>query len=347
MLRQNFFRNAGNPRRVPLTQCTNFNAAVGATFNVGGIKYSGNRYFVWGEGTGPVFSGYSVIATSPDLISWVSTAVSGTIYDIACNGTEVIAVGVAGVTSTIFKFSTALTPPITYTPAGLTAPRYVEWCSGFSRFIVSAATNRAYSNDATGSTWTVASYPSSALAPECLIYSAALNKYFDVRMSTVSGGTYIVYSGTSASACTNFMSPGGTTGYTYTDAKIFYKPSNTNLVLISRVIGPTGTQFQVGEEYNSSTAAWVGGNTVALPISSFVGAAYFPFYDLTVIRDTLGRLHTMKITLPTTLTVVQNYNSNYPLNTTSTTYTQDSNRLIAAPAGLVTADDPGNIFFTP
>jgi hypothetical protein len=327
-----------------------------ASFNIGvwsqnirGIKYTGGRYFAWGQnGSGTNY----FLATAATLAGpWVSnTFFPGPIYDVASNGTNVV-VGTlnSGANPALWVGGATLGSWNVYVP-GMSIPRYVEWCSGFNSFVVSGTSDRAYSN-ATGSSWTVASYPSGALSASCLIYSAALNRYYDVRISASIGGGMLVYSGTTAASCSLLITRAGTTDYIEASSKAAINAAGTELQFFDwrhyyNFGAGTTTQYVRGAIYNPTTGALVGQNsyTPGTTIEVLCGATYFPIYNRFIGRTKFGGLVALRITAPSTLTVNYNYNAGYLLPTLGQ---NNIDSIISAPAGLVTIADNGQGYTNP
>lgn len=353
MLRQNFFRSIGNFWRMPLQAGVNPFGSISGNRLARGIKYTSGYYLAFGYVTTPgVYQDTSVISISTDLKTWtVITQAGVTVNDVTTNGSNLIVVGTQNSTGQgyIYVFSLPSGTFVgSYVAPGADIPRYVEWCSGFFRFIISGVNGRAYSNNSGGTSWTYAAYPSSAYSPASLLYVSILGRYYDVRVNKVSGGDYIVYSGTSATACSAFINYGGyPAGYTPTDVKILHKPGLNNLLTVERVVQTSGGTLQGMSEYSGSTGAGVGGAAIGLPIAKFAGVAYFPSRNLAVVRDVNGELSSFQLE-GFSMTVRQNYNVGYRLNSATTSaYTEDSNRIISGPAGLVTLSDEGVLQFNP
>lgn len=353
MLRQNFFRSVGNFWRMPLQTGVNPFGSVSGDRLARGIKYTAGYYLAFGYVTTPgVYQDTSVISTSTDLKTWTVTTLAGvTVNDVTTNGSNLIVVGTQNITGQGYIYVFALPSGAfigSYAAPGGDIPRYVEWCSGFFRFIISGVNGRAYSNNSGGTSWTYAAYPSSAYSPASLLYVSILGRYYDVRVNKISGGNYIVYSGTSATACSELINYGGyPAGYTPTDVKILHKPGLNNLLTVERITRTTGGDFQAMSEYSGSTGVGVGGAAGIFLINKFAGVAYFSSRNLAVVRDVDGELSSFQLD-GFSLLVRQNYNNGYRLGSAATNaYTEDSNRIVSAPAGLVTLSDEGVLQFNP
>lgn len=353
MLRGNYFRAVGDFWRMPLQTAVNpFSAASGNRL-AKGLKYSGASYLAFSYVTTPgIYQDTSIISRSTNLATWNAINTGGfTVNDVAASGTNLVVVGT--LTSSgqgyIYNFSLpSLNFVGSYAAPGSDVPRYVEWCSGFSRFIISGTNGRAYSTNSAGTNWTYAAYPGSAYAPDSLLYVSDLGRYYDVRVNKVNGGDYIVYSGISATACSAFINYGGYLATQKpTNVKILHKPGINNLLIVDRIEETTGGTLQGVSEYSGSTGVGVGAAASGLPIAKFAGVAYFPSRNLAVVRDVNGELSSFQLD-GFSMQVRQNYNAGYRLGSATTSaYTEDSNRIISGPAGLVTLSDEGVLQFNP
>ena len=329
-----------------------------ASFNIGvwsqrirGIKYTGGRYFAWGQnGSGTNY----FVATAATLAGpWTSdTFRPNEIYDIASNGTDVVIATLNGSGVPALLVGTAsLGLYSSYTPAGMGTPRYIEWCSGFNAFIVSGSTGRVYSN-ATGTSWTVASYPSSVLSSSGLIYSATLNRYYDVRRGTALAGGIIIYSGTSAASCSTLINISGTADILHSSVKVAVNAAATELQLMdwAHYYPPAGgpaSQVIGSVLFNPTTGAAITGmNTfnTGYVANSLCGAAYFPLYNKFIGRQQQGGLTAVQMVAPSTQTVNYLYNNGYML---PTVVLPDTDLIISTPAGLVTIADNGQGYTNP
>lgn len=347
MLRNRFFGPGFNPLKTPLRA-----GAVIGGFSVNGIrglKYTGGRYYIWGTTS----LGTNFIATSTNLTTWTGFSSSGVTYnDVTSNGTVTIIVG----NSTSFGPTVwTVNPDLNvgslnfYNPAGLSIPRYVEWCSGFSRFIISAATNRAYSTSATGTTWTVANYTGSTYSPGSLLYSPEIGAYYDMRVSTTTA-QYEVYTGATAAALSSVYA-GGNTSNTFTNRrKLFYRagPSGAHQVSVfsqTHFDPSPGYSILSVDVWNSAfSSVYATINNVQASISDLVGATYIPSHSAYIGRFSSGFLAAIIVANPTTISTYSPYNSTSFLPTASVS---DANTLIYSPAGMVTASDTAQIYTNP
>jgi len=349
MLRNRFFGPGFNPLRVPLRAGVNAGTAFSATA-VRGIKYTGGRYYIWGVTS----SGAAFIATSLDLLTWSGyTSSNATFYDVSSSGSVVVIVGTTtSFGNTIWTVNPTLSVGSInfYNPVGLSEPRYVEWCSGFSKFIISAWSNRAYSNDATGATWTVASYTGIAgYRPGSLLYSPEIGSYYDVRVSSTTA-EYEVYTGATAAALTSIYTGGNINNASINRRKLFYRagPGGTHQISIFSQIhfNPSPGYSIIGVDIWNSTFSSIYATlqNVQTSTTALVGATYLPAYGTYIGKFAFGSLSAITIANPTTTSAQSPYNV---FNLLPTSSIQDSNTLIYSPAGMVTVADNGQIYTNP
>lgn len=349
MLKTRFFGPGFNPLRVPLRAGVNAGTAFSATA-VRGIKYTGGRYYIWGVTS----SGAAFIATSLDLLTWSGyTSSNATFYDVSSSGSVVVIVGTTtSFGNTIWTVNPTLSVGSinSYYPASLSEPRYVEWCSGFSKFIISAYSNRAYSNDATGATWTVANYTGTAgYRPGSIIYSPETGAYYDIRISG-STAEYEIYYGATAAANSSLYGGGNVSLASINIRKLSYRagPSGSHqLGVFSQVqfSPPAGTSILSVDVWNLSGMSLYATLTVQpTTMTELVGAAYFPSQCTYIGRSQTGQLGAIKLVNPSTSSYSIPYNTGNLLSTTGVSAPQV---LISAPAGLVTVEPSGQIYTNP
>lgn len=341
MLKNRFFGAPFNLLKSPLRAGVIIGGGT-VTFTPTGIKYTGDKYYAWGEGTGS-YANSAVLASSTDLTTWDIITYSTKIFsDVASNGTDVIVVGMDGVTPTIFRFNTALAIQAQYTPAGLSTPRYIEWCSAFSRFVISGASNRGYSTDSGGTAWVSQSYIGTAYTPAGLMFVSDTGRYYDLRIETTTA-SYIIYRGSTVSAQDMLVSYGGA-AVTSHNKKFAYKAGATNsLLIISREVNGSNISVELSARDITSGLS-LGSNSVFTSETQFAGAQYFPLQDRYIILSSTGQLSAARLVLPNTFTYNGTYNAG---NLLSSAVLSDSNLITSGPLGLVALGGNRQIYTNP
>ena len=341
MLRNRFFGAPFNLLKSPLRSGVIIGGTT-TTFDPKGIKYTGGKYYAWGAGTG-IYSGYGVFAESSDLVTWAAPIFADAVFnDIASNGTDIIIAGSYLGTPSLFRYNSSLSFQARYTPAGLSQPRYIEWCSGFSRFVLSCATNRGYSNDSSGTSWSSQSYIGTAFSPAGLVFVADTGRYYDLRIETTTA-SYIIYRGNTVSAQDMLVSYGGA-AVTSHNKKFAYKAGATNsLLIISREVNGPNISVELSARDITSGLS-LGSNSVFTSETQFAGAQYFPLQDRYIILSSTGQLSAARLVLPSTFTYNGTYNAG---NLLSSAVLSDSNLITSGPLGLVALGGNRQIYSNP